>query len=387
MKEAVERARDGQAELLIIRLDTPGGLVSSMETMVETITHAPFPVVVFVHGAKAASAGFFLTIAADIAVMAPGTRIGAAHPVLEVGEVSEDSVMAEKMENDLAAYVRTIAENRHRNVDAAEKAVRDSVSYTEQEALKLGLIDFIARDEDEILARLDGKPIRRFQGESVTLALQHARITSLDKPGLDRFLSLLANPALAVFLLFAGLLGIYVEATHPGVIAPGVVGVACLLLFLLSTPYLPVNWFGVGLVVLGIVMFVLELKVVSHGALTAGGILCLVTGGMLIFPIGSNLPGARLARAFIFSVAATAAVAMAILTWLIRRSGALKKVSGADGLLLEQGTAITDLDLQGKVFIHGEYWNARARRAVPRGARVRVAAVDGLTLEVEEVST
>jgi len=386
-EDSIRRATDGQADLLIARLDTPGGLVTSMESMVTAITHAPFPVVVFVHGAKAASAGFFLTLAADVAVMAPGTRIGAAHPVLAVGEMPEGSVMNEKAVNDLAAYIRTIAENRRRNVEAAEKAVRESVSYTEQEAKKLGLIDFIARDEDEILARLDGVPIRRFQGESVTLALAHARITSLDKTAQERFLSFLANPVVAVVLLFAGMLGVYVEVTHPGLIAPGLAGAVCLLLFLVSMPYLPVNWIGMGLVVLGIVMFVLELKIVSHGALTAGGILCLVVGGVLAFPSQPGIPGAQFARALIFSIAATGAVMMAILTWLLRRTATLRKVTGVEGLLLEQGTAITDLDPQGQVFIHGEYWNARARRAVPRGARVRVAAVDGLTLEVEEVSS
>lgn len=386
-KGAIERAGRGGAALLIVRLDTPGGEVGSMESMVTAITHAPFPVVVFVHGAKAASAGFFLTLAADVAVMAPGTRIGAAHPVAAIGDLPKDSPMSDKVTNDLAAYIRTIASNRQRNVEAAEKAVRDSVSYTETEALEMKLIDFVARDEDEILARLDGRPVRRFGGEIVTLSLARTRITSLDMTPIERFLSLLAHPGLAALLLFIGMIGIYVEATHPGLIAPGLIGAVCLLLFLLSTPILPVNWVGILLIVLGVVMFVMEIKFVSYGALTAGGILCLVIGAMLLFPGGSTIPGARAARALIFSIAGTGAVIMAILTWLVRRTGTLKKVTGAEGLLLEQGTAITDLDLQGKVFIHGEYWNARARRAVPRGSRVRVAAVDGLTLEVEEVSS
>jgi membrane-bound serine protease (ClpP class) len=383
---ALERATAGHAVLLIVRLDTPGGSVDSMESMVTAITHAPFPVVVFVHGAKAASAGFFLTIAADVAVMAPGTRIGAAHPVLSTGDLPKDSPMAAKIENDLAAYIRTIAENRHRNVAAAEKAVRESLSYTEKEALDLHLIDFVARDEDEILAHLDGRKIRRFQGEEVTLALARTRITSLDMTASERFLSLLANPALAALLLFAGLVGIYVEVTHPGLIAPGLGGALCLLLFLLSTPILPVNWVGVGLIALGVLMFVLELKVMSHGALTAGGILCLVIGGMLLFPAAPDVPGMRVARSAIFAVALSAALVMATLTWLVRRVAGRRAVTGASGLLLEQGTAITDLDPEGRVFIHGEYWNAHARRTVPRGAQVRVAAVNGLLLEVEEVT-
>ncbi len=387
LEGAIDRAGRGHAALLIIRLDTPGGEVTSMESMVTAITHAPVPVVVFVHGAKAASAGFFLTLAADVAVMAPGTRIGAAHPVGAIGEIPKDSPMAAKVENDLAAYIRTIATNRQRNVEAAEKAVRESVSYTEQEALDLKLIDFVARDEDEILARLDGRTVRRFGGESVTLALSRTRITPLEMSGSERFLSLLANPALAALLLFAGLVGLYVEVTHPGLIAPGLGGALCLLLFLLSTPILPVNWVGVGLIALGVLMFVLELNVVSHGALTAGGVICLVLGGMLLFPETPGLPGMRLARAAIFAVALAAALVMAALTWLVRRVAGRRAVTGVSGLLLEQGTAITDLDLDGRVFIHGEYWTARARRTVKRGARVRVAAVDGLVLEVEEVSS
>ena len=385
LKDAIDRANHENAALLIIRLDTPGGLASSMEECITAITHSRVPVVVFVHGSKAASAGFFITLAADVAVMAPGTRIGAAHPVAAIGDIPKDSPMMSKLENDAAAYIRSIATNRGRNPKEAEKAVRESSAYTEQEALKLGLIDMVCNDEGEILSRLDGRTVKRFQGGTETLHLAHARIESLDMSGSERFLSLLANPALSALLLFLGVLGLYVEITHPGLIAPGLVGGVCLLLFMLSTQILPVNWVGVGLIVLGLVMFLLEIKVVSHGALTAGGIACLVVGGMLLYRKAPGMPGFQTARLLIIAVAVSAAVIMGSLTLLISRVLRRQPATGASGLLSEVGTALTDLDPEGSVFVHGEYWTARARAPVRKGARVRVAAVNGMLLEVEEV--
>jgi membrane-bound serine protease (ClpP class) len=383
--EAIERANREGAALLIVRLDTPGGLSTSMEEMITAITHSRAPVVVFVHGSKAASAGFFLTISADVAVMAPGTRIGAAHPVAAMGEIPKDSPMMAKVENDAAAYVRSLAANRGRNGTAAEKAVRESSAFTEQEALKLGLIDLVCRDEGEILKALDGRPIRRFSGEKETLRLAHTRLVALDMTRAERFMSMLANPALAALLLFIGMLGLYVEFTHPGLIAPGLIGGVCLLLFMLSTQILPINWVGVALVVLGLVMFALEIKIVSHGALTAGGIACLILGSLLLFRSAPDLPGVRAARLVIVAIAASAGVLMAILTVLVTRVWGRKPTTGAKGLLAEQGTALTDIDPEGRVFVHGEYWNARAGRPVPKGARVVVTGVRDLMLEVEEV--
>jgi membrane-bound serine protease (ClpP class) len=382
---AINSANRQDATLLIVRLDTPGGLQTSMEEMITAITHSHVPVVVFVHGSKAASAGFFLTLAADVAVMAPGTRIGAAHPVSAIGEIPKDSPMLAKIENDAAAYIRSIAANRGRNPVEAEKAVRESRAFTEKEALDLGLIDLVCNDEAQILAQLDGRTIRRFQGGSVTLRLAPARIESLDMSGSERFLSLLANPALAAILLFVGMLGIYVEITHPGLVAPGLIGGVCLLLFMLSTQTMPVNWVGLGLIVLGILMFLLEIKIVSYGALTAGGIACLVVGGMLLHRGMPGMPGLEAARAIVLAVATTAAIIMGALTYLVSRDRRRRPTTGASGLVAQEGTALTDLTPEGRVFVHGEYWNARARTPVRQGARVRVAAVDGLLLEVEEV--
>jgi len=385
LANAIETANRQDAALLIVRLDTPGGLQTSMEEMITAITHSRVPVVVFVHGSKAASAGFFLTIAADVAVMAPGTRMGAAHPVSAIGEIPNDSPMMAKIENDAAAYIRSIATNRGRNPAEAEKAVRESRAFTEQEALDLGLIDMVCNNEEEILARLDGRTIHRFQGGSETLHLAPARIESLDMTASERFLSLLANPALTALLLFAGMLGLYVEITHPGLVAPGLIGGVSLLLFMLSTQILPVNWVGVLLIVLGLLMFLLEIKIVSHGALTAGGIACLVVGGMMLYRGAPEFPGLAAARAIIFSVALSAAVIMGALTILISRVWRRRPETGVSGLVAEEGTALTDLDPDGRVFVHGEYWNAHARSPVRKGARVRVAAVTGLLLEVEEV--
>ncbi|HEU4403380.1 MAG TPA: nodulation protein NfeD [Candidatus Polarisedimenticolia bacterium] len=385
LKEAIDKANDARAALLIIDLDTPGGLSTSMEEMIHSITSSHVPVVVFVNGSKAASAGFFLTISADVAVMAPGTRMGAAHPVAVMGEIPKDSPMMAKIENDAAAYARTLATNRGRNARAAEDAVRKSSSFTEQEALKLGLIDFIAHDETEILKLLDGRTIRRFDGRHETLHLARVRLVSLDMTGRERFLSMLANPTLAAFLLFIGIIGLYVEFTHPGLIAPGLVGGVCILLFALSTQMLPVNWVGVSFVILGIVMFLLELKVPSYGTLTIGGILCLVVGSLMLFKTPQAVGDLGVARGAILGIGGSAAVIMGILTTLVVRAWRRRPTTGTVGLLSEVGTAMTDLDPEGKIFVHGEYWNARAASPITKGSQVRVVRVRDMMLDVEAV--
>ncbi len=383
-KEAIAKANEARASLLIVRLDTPGGLASSMEEMIRAITSSRVPVVVYVNGSKAASAGFFLTIAADVAVMAPGTRMGAAHPVMLVGEVPKDSPMMNKVENDAAAYARSLAANRGRNAKAAEDAVRKSSAFTEREALALGLIDFICNDEHEILRRLDGRKIRRFDGTFETLHLGGARFVSLDMTTRERFLSMLANPTLATFLLLVGILGLYVEFTHPGLVAPGLIGGVCLLLFALATQIMPVNWVGVGLIVLGIVMFILELKVPSYGMLTLGAVTCLILGALMLFRTPEGISEVQVARWAIVSIAGSAALIMSILTTLVVRSFRRRPTTGAAGLIAEEGTALTDLEPDGRVFVHGEYWNARSRSPVKKGSRVRVTRVHDLLLEVEE---
>ncbi|HKB07307.1 MAG TPA: nodulation protein NfeD [Candidatus Polarisedimenticolia bacterium] len=385
VREAIKAANDRGARLIIIKIDTPGGLVTSMEEIVKAITSSRVPVVVFVNGSKAASAGFFITIAADVAVMAPGTRFGAAHPVLAVGELPKDSPMMAKIENDLAAYARSLANNRGRNEKVAEDAVRKSSAFTEKEALKLRLIDYICRDENEILSVLDGKTIRRFDGTSTTLHLRGARIEPLDISLRDRLLSYLADPTIALILLLAGVVGLYIEFTHPGMIAPGVIGAISLLLFALVSQILPVNWGGVALVVTGLVMFLLELKVPSYGTLTIGGMICLVLGALMLFKSEPGMPSLGAARWMIVSIAGSAALIMATLTTLVVRSLRHKPTTGDVGLQGERGTALSDVDPEGRVFVHGEYWNARAARTIKKGAKIRVIRVNDLMLEVEEV--
>lgn len=385
IKESIDTANKAGAALLIIKLNTPGGLMDSMESIISAMTASKVPIVVYVNGTKAASAGFFLTIAADVAVMAPGTRIGAAHPVLSSGELPKDSPMMAKLENDASAYARTLATNRGRNAKASEEAVRKSSSFTEQEALRLHLIDYICRDESEILKDLDGKTIRRFDGSSTTLHLRYARIVPLDMSARERFLSMIANPFIASILLLVGVMALYVEFTHPGMIAPGLIGGICLLLFALSIPVLPVNWIGIGLVALGVVMFVLEIKVPSYGFLTLGGIACLVVGSLILFKSSPDLPGMQAARWLIVAIAVAVGVVMAILTTLVARSLRRRPTTGASGLIAEVGTATTDLDPEGRVFVHGEYWNARSAAPIRKGSRVRVMAVRDLLIEVEEV--
>ncbi|MCZ6695022.1 MAG: ATP-dependent Clp protease proteolytic subunit [Acidobacteria bacterium] len=383
---ALDKANEADAALFILKLNTPGGSMEAMEDMIHAITSSKAPVVVFVNGSKAASAGFFLTIAADVAVMAPGTRIGAAHPVMLPKVQEEDSPMDHKIENDAAAYVRSLATNRGRDAEAAEEAVRESRSFTEREALSLGLIDYICNSEGEILEVLDGKEIQRFNGETETLDLARVRIESLDMTGRERFLTVLANPALAASLLLLGLLGLYIEFTHPGLIAPGVVGGIFIILFVLSTEALPVNWIGVALIILGLILFILEIKVASYGLLSLGGIGSLVLGSVLLFRDAEGIPGLGAARGVILGVAITAAILMAILTSLVVRAFRTRSVSGASGLVNEVGTALTDLEPEGRIFVHGEYWNARSERPVRKGARVRVTGVVALRLDVEEMS-
>jgi len=391
LKDSLAKANAAGADLFILKLDTPGGLVSSVEEMVKDITSSKAPVVVFVNGSKAASGGFFLTIAADVAVMAPGTRIGAAHPVLipivpTGGNPGADSTLMKKEENDLAAYARSLASNRGRNEKVAEEIVRKSSSFTEREALKLHLIDYVCKDENEILSLLDGKSIRRFDGRTEVLRLPRVRVVSVDMSTRERILGTLADPTLAILLLFAGIVGLYVEFTHPGMIAPGVIGAICLILFALAAQILPMNWIGVSLVVAGIVMFLLELKLPSYGTLTLGGVICLVLGALMLFKSQPGMPAYDAAIGSILAIAGSAALIMAILTTLVVRVSRRRPTTGSAGLIGELGTALTDVGREGRVFVHGESWSARAARPISKGAQVRVTRVQDLMLDVEELS-
>ena len=381
---SLEKAdRDG-ADLVILTLDTPGGLDTSMREIIEKIVNARTPVAAYVgpSGARSASAGFFIALACDIFAMAPGTNTGAAHPVgISLTGQSMDGTMEDKVTNDAAATIRTLAEKRGRNVRMAEDAVRKSLSYTEKEALDGGLIDLIARTEEEIIARFDGKTIKRFDGAERTLALLGKPVVALPMTFRQKFLLTIANPNFAYILLMIGLLGLYFEFSHPGAILPGVLGGISLLLAVFAFQILPINYVGLGLVLLAVILFILEVKVQSFGMLAAGGIAAMIIGSLMLIkaPIDELRPSLR----FILPVALGVSLIVLFLLTLVFRAHARRSFSGREGMIGETGTARTDLAPSGKIFVHGELWTAEAEETVRAGGKVKVIEVlEGLKLKV-----
>jgi len=369
------------AAALIVELDTPGGLLSSTREMTTAMLGAKTPVVVWVgpDGAQAASAGFFLLQAADFAVMAPSTNTGAAHPVGAGGSDIEGHLGA-KAEQDAAATIRALAARRGRNVELAEKAVVESRSFTAREALEANLIDLVAGSLPELVAALDGRELEKPEGETRTLALAGRVVESLELPFYRRFLSRIAHPDLAGILLTLGMLGIYFELSHPGSIFPGVLGGICLLLAFAALSVLPVNYVGVALVVLAVVLFVAEIKVASFGALALGGIISLVLGLAMLFQ--SAEPAIQVSGALIATLAVTAALLVAGGLYLVTRAFRAPVATGEEGLIGALATARTALAPAGKVFVQGEWWNAVADGEVAAGEEVEVVAVEGMTLRV-----
>jgi len=381
---SLEKAdRDG-ADLVILTLDTPGGLDTSMREIIAKIVNARTPVAAFVgpSGARSASAGFFIALACDIFAMAPGTNTGAAHPVgISLTGQSMDETMKDKVTNDAAAYIRTLAEKRGRNARMAEDAVRKSLSYTEKEALDGGLIDLIAKTEEEIVDRFDGRSIKRFDGSERTLALLGKPVILLPMTFRQRFLLTVANPNLAYILLMIGLLGLYFEFAHPGAILPGVLGSISLLLAVFAFQILPINYVGLGLVLLALILFILEVKVQSFGMLAVGGIAAMIIGSLMLIksPIDELRPSLR----FVLPVAIGVSLIVLFLLTLVFRAQARRSFSGREGMIGETGTARTDLAPSGRVFVHGELWSAEAEEHVRTGEKVKVIEVlDGLKLKV-----
>ena len=386
---AIAQADRDAEDLVVIRLDTPGGLVASLEKIVQAELRAKTPVVAWVGpaGAKAASAGFLILIAADVAAMAPGTHTGAASVISSLfGANPESDVGLKKASSDVAARARTLAEHRGRNVGACEKAVLSADAYTDGQALKDTVIDLIASDLDDLLRKLDGREIRRFDGTKIVLKTEGAKILRQESTTREEILGVLANPLVAYLLLLVGLGGLYVELSHPGLVFPAVVGVLCLLLFAFSSQVLPVSAIGILLILLAIVLFVLEVKVVSHGMLTVGGLLCLVIGSLMLFP--GPIPELRLHLAVVLPASLTLAAACAIAVRLAVRSQLSPVATGVEGLLGETGTALEDIDPEGKVFVHGEIWGAvSAAGRIGKDARVRVVRVEAMGLTVEPAAT
>jgi membrane-bound serine protease (ClpP class) len=372
------------AAATIIELNTPGGLLTSLRQMTTAITGARRPVVVYVTpaGAQAASAGFFLLIAADVAAMAPGTNAGAAHPV--GGEGAElTKTMAEKVTNDAAALVRSLAAQRGRSAEWAEKAVQESASYTEREALDKKLIDVVANDRGELLKWLDGRTIKRFDGRPEKLDTSAPEVVVVGPNAGDKLLSVIAHPNIAYLLLLLGLVGIYFELSHPGVILPGVLGGVAILLALFALSVLPVNYVGVLLILLGIGFFVLEVKVASYGLLTVAGLVSFIFGSLML--VRSPFPALRVGLAVVLPTAVAVALVVMFLLRRVLRSHRKPPITGAEGLVGEVGDVSVAVALVGKVFVHGEYWEAYAHTTIPAGAQVRVVKVDGKRLEVEPV--
>lgn len=372
-------------EALVIKLDTPGGLDTSMRDIVRGIISSDVPVIVFVapSGARAASAGVFITMAAHVAAMAPGTNIGAAHPVSMGGKM--DKVMSDKATNDAAAYIRSIAHERGRNAEWAEEAVRKSVSITDTEALKQNVIDLIARDTGSLLSGVDGRTVKTASGEKV-LRTAHAKIIEHEMGIRDKILDLISNPNVAYILMLLGFYGLFFELTNPGAIFPGVVGGICLILGFYALQTLPVNYAGLLLIVLGIVLFVLEVKIISHGLLTIGGITSLVLGSLMLFE--SSAPFYKLSLAIVLPAALVTALFFIFTFRLAYKAYRRKPVTGTEGLVGLEGVAKTDVTPDGgMVFVHGEIWSAYADDVIRKGARVVVEEVKGLKVKVKELRT
>jgi membrane-bound serine protease (ClpP class) len=381
LSRAIQQAKQEDAALILVRLNTPGGLMDAMRESIEKIVASPVPVVTFVapSGARAASAGFFILEAGDVAAMAPGTNTGAAHPVLFGGQM--DAIMKQKVENDAAASLRSIVGKRGRNSALAEQAVRESKSFTDKEALDNHLIELVARDDRDLLDKLDGREIARLDGTKQVLHTRGGAIEVYEKNLRQKIVSAISDPNLALVLLVLGALGIYVEFTSPGLIVPGILGAIFALLGLSALSVLPINWLGAALLLLAFTLFVLEAKFAAHGILGAGGALSMVLGAIML--INSPLPEMRIRLSTAVALALPFSLITMALLSLVVRARRNKVVTGTEGMIGEIGTALTALAPEGKIFIRGEYWNAVSSGPVEAGQSVRVTAIDKLKLAVE----
>ncbi|HTV65751.1 MAG TPA: nodulation protein NfeD [Bryocella sp.] len=379
----IEHARQINADVVLIELNTPGGLVDSTRDIIQKILASPVPVIVYVapEGARAASAGFFILESADVAAMAPGTNTGAAHPV-ELGGGKMDDVMKEKVENDSAAFMRSFVGPRGRNVQLAESAVRESKSWTDQEALQQHLIDIVAKDETDLFRQVSGRSIKRFDGKEVKLNLVDAKVDEMQMTLRQRILDFLLDPNIAFLVLAVGALALYAEFNHPGAIVPGVVGVIFILLALFALNLLPTRYAAFTLIIAAFVLFVLEAKFATHGVLGLGGVALLTLGGLLL--VDGPIPQMRVNIWTALGVSIPLGAITVFLMSIALRARRNKVVTGQQGLVGAIGEARTDIDPEGKVFVLGELWNAHARSRVGMGDPIVVRKVEGLELEVEK---
>jgi len=385
--ESIESAHRDGARALVIQLDTPGGLLPSMRSIVKDVLAAPLPVIVYVapSGAGAGSAGVFITLAAHVAAMAPGTNIGAAHPVGGQGEDIKGT-MGQKLENFTASFGQAIARRRGRNVDWAAKAVRRSVSITAEDAARRHVVDFVAKDLDDVVAQANGRTVD-VAGETRTLALNdvrdadgHVRVRDYDMRLAERVLNVLADPNIAYLLFMAGLLGLYIEFTHPGVVFPGVAGAICLLLALMALHVLPLNTTGLMLLLLGVALLVAEAFLPTFGLVGAGGLVAFMLGSLFLFDTADT--GIAVARRLVFGVGGALAAFILVVGTLVVRSQRRRAGLGREAMVGEVGVARNRLAGAGTVFVRGEYWTAESDDVIDEGERVEVTGIHGLTLRV-----
>lgn len=400
IEKGIVKAESDDASLVILEINTPGGYSDSMEKIIRKIMGSKVPVVVFIgpSGAKAASAGFFIAMSADAVVMAPGTNTGAAHPVMvpiiptsipsgedeeqKSKQKSQDEIMGEKVLKDSVAYMKSIVGARKRNIDLAIKAVSESDSYTAEEALKGGLIDMIAMNVDEAVAKLDGFTITRVNGEKTVLHLRGKPIEIIQMGWKENFLNSIANPTLIFLFLIIAAIGIYAEFTHPGAILPGTIGFISLILFFFAAQILPINIVGLLLILTAIILFILEFKVVSFGLLTVGGIVCMILGGLLL--IDTPQPEFKVPVLAIIPIAVAVAAIVSFLTYLVIKSIRRKVVTGTQGLIGEEAVVTVPLMPEGKVFVQGEIWNAKANEKIKKDEIVIIEKVTEMMLFVRK---
>jgi membrane-bound serine protease (ClpP class) len=380
ISQGITTAEENDAACVIIQLDTPGGLAESMRIIVQRILNSKVPVAVYVapSGARAASAGVMITMAADIAAMAPGTNIGAAHPVGGGGKDIEGA-MSEKVINDMVAHSKSVAEERGRNAKWVEAAIRESVSVTETEALKENIIDLVAKDMDDLLRQINGREVK---GKGV-LKLDDVKKVVLKESLRTKILKTISNPNIAYILLMIGLAGLYFELSHPGAIFPGVIGGICLILAFFAMQTLPVNYAGILLIVLAIIFFIMEMKITSYGLLSVAGVVSLLLGSVMLFK-GSS-PDMNLSWNVLLPVLILVSGFFIVIAGLVFRSQVSKPTTGSRGLIGEIGVVKQALVPEGKVFVHGELWNAISKEPIEENIKVRVLNVDRLILEVEPV--
>jgi len=382
--DSIDDAAQQGAQCLIIQLDTPGGMLESTRVIVKKMLSSPIPIIVYVapSGARAASAGVFVTMAANIAVMAPGTHIGAAHPVTMGGEEGkENKTMTEKIVNDTVAFVKNIAKTRGRNVDWAEKAVVKSVSITEEEAAKLNVVDFISPDLQSLLAKIDGKVVK-LDGVTRTLQTKGVQPKSIQMSWRDRLLDIIANPTIAYILLMLGIYGIFFELSSPGAILPGVVGGIFLILAFYALQMLPVNYAGLALILFAIILFIAEIKVVSHGLLAIGGVISLFLGSMMLFQ--SPVEYMRVSLSVIIPAVLVSAAFFIFAVSRAINARMKKPTTGMEGLIGEVGIVSIPISPEGKISVHGEFWNATSDESLEKGEKVRVVGVTNLKLKVKK---